>query len=462
MEAQNRVKNNKTGKKNDLLKDSLMDKEVIYEFGGPIGAACLILFSHFIMIYLWASIEFFDGEVFLPSGFSDIGNWFARLFKLWYNHALPTTQSIKIYGTFIFIELVLAIVIPGLEIKGLPVPSEGYKQLKYNCNAIHSWYILIGLAAVLQYFKLWSLAYVIDNFAPLLTTSMLAANILSVVLYISAFVTKKTYRMSGNHLYDFFMGASLNPRFFNVDLKMWAEVRVSWALLFFLTLSAAVKQYEIYGVVSCEMFIMVLAHWLYANACHKGEHCIPTTWDIFYEKWGWMIIFWNLSGVPFVYSFQSRFILKHHPVGNHTYFNVSLILVLLIAYYIWDTANAQKNQFRMIEHGTYVKRNTFPQLPWGVLKNPRYLNTEHGNKLLTDGWYRWARKIHYSADTLMGLIWGMSCGFNHFLPYFYVCFFTGMIIHRYLRDQHRCMKKYGNDWEKYCKIVPYVFIPYIY
>jgi delta24(24(1))-sterol reductase len=462
MKRNNAIPENEDKNKQKNLKESLMDNEIIYEFGGPIGAMGLILFSHFIMIYLWVSLEFHDGNVFYPSGFMDIWPWLVRIFRLWIQFALPTVESVKIYGTFILIEVLLAIVIPGLKIKGLPVPSENGKQLEYNCNAIHSWYIILALVAFLQYFKFWSLASVIDNFAPLITTAILAANILSVILYISAFLTNKTHRMSGNHIYDFFMGASLNPRFFNIDLKMWAEVRVSWALLFFLTLSAAVKQYETIGEISGEMFIVVLAHFLYANACHKGEHCIPTTWDIFYEKWGWMIIYWNLAGVPFVYSFQSRFILKHHPIGNGALLNAFLIILLLIAYYVFDTANAQKNQFRMIEYGTYIKRNTFPQLPWGVLENPRHLNTEHGNKLLIDGWYRYARKIHYTADTLMALIWGLSCGYDHFLPFFYVCFFTGMIFHRYLRDQHRCKKKYGKDWERYCEIVPYVFIPFIY
>ena len=26
------------------------------------------------------------------------------------------------------------------------------------------------------------------------------------------------------------------------------------------------------------MWIMIVAHFLYANACQKGEECIPTTW----------------------------------------------------------------------------------------------------------------------------------------------------------------------------------------
>lgn len=99
------------------------------------------------------------------------------------------------------------------------------------------------------------------------------------------------------------MGACLNPRIYKLDLKMWAETRVSWITLFLITLSAAVKQYELQGSVNSEMYFVLLFHFLYANARHKGEEGIPTTWDIFYEKWGWMLIYWNLAGVPFAYSF---------------------------------------------------------------------------------------------------------------------------------------------------------------
>ena len=67
------------------------------------------------------------------------------------------------------------------------------------------------------------------------------------------------------------------------------------------------------------MGFMILAHGLYTNACMKGEECIPTTWDIFYEKFGWMLIFWNYVGVPFVYCFQSFYILKNNPQNSGWY-----------------------------------------------------------------------------------------------------------------------------------------------
>ena len=53
-----------------------------------------------------------------------------------------------------------------------------------------------------------------------------------------------------------------------------------------------------------------------------------------------MLIFWNLSGVPFAYSFQSVYLLAQ---GTEqlvpTPIVVGLGCLLVVAYYIWDTAN---------------------------------------------------------------------------------------------------------------------------
>jgi hypothetical protein len=29
------------------------------------------------------------------------------------------------------------------------------------------------------------------------------------------------------------------------------------------------------------------------------------------------------------------------------------------------------------------------------------------------------------------------------------------------RDLQKCRRKYGKDWDKYCELVPYTFIPYV-
>jgi len=311
------------------------------------------------------------------------------------------------------------------------------------------------------------LASLPDMLGQLMTTAVVFSDILSVLLYVSAFALNLTFRMSGDPIYDFFMGAILHPRLGRFDLKFWAEIRISWFILFGITASCAIKQYATLHFVSPSMLFMVLAHFLYANACAKGEHYVPPTWDIFYEKFGWMLCFWNFAGVPFLYCAQSVYILNQSLQEGVTYpqsqtFIVGLTVVLLAAYYFWDSAQAQKNHFRLQCSGVHITRNTFPQMPWSVLSDPKFIKTQCGTPLLTDGWWAYARKIHYTADIVMALSWGLACGFSHFLPYFYVIFFTGMIVHRNGRDIARCSAKYGRDWDKYCETVPYTFIPGVY
>ena len=109
--------------------------------------------------------------------------------------------------------------------------------------------------------------------------------------------------------------------------------------------------------------------------------------------------------------------------------------------------------------GVVIDRVAFPQLPWAILKDPQFLKTANGGTLLVDGWYSYCRKPHYMADILQALCWGLICGFEVLLPYWYVCFFVPMIIHRAVRDDARCAEKYGADWDTYIRRVPYVFVP---
>ena len=44
----------------------------------------------------------------------------------------------------------------------------------------------------------------------------------------------------------------------------------------------------------------------------------------------------------------------------------------------WDTSMSQKSRFKMYTQGITTYRKTFPQLPWGVVENPKYIQTAHG------------------------------------------------------------------------------------
>ncbi len=439
--------------------DRQLDASPIREFGGPVGVLAIMVGSHLLLFWLWIAWRFEGGAMPLPDGLADPGPFAGRMLDHVVAEAAPTWEAVGVYATFLGMQALLAAFLPGLKVRGLPIPSEGNVRLEYTCNGITAWYATLALVGIAHFSGLYPLTRVWDQFGSLMTVAIIAGDLTALATYIGAKRTGNTHRMSGSFLYDYFMGAWLNPRLGRLDLKMWAEIRIAWILLFLLTLSAAAHQHATWGTISTPMIFMIVAHGLYANACMKGEECIPTTWDIFYEKWGWMLIFWNLAGVPFVYAFSSAYIASHPPFEHPLPATIGLFALLLGAYYVWDTSQSQRNRFRMQQRGTFVKRRAFPQLPWGTLNQPRYLQTRHGNKLLTDGWWRYARKIHYTADVLMALSWGLVCGLEHYLPYFYVTFFVLMIGHRARRDIQRCRSKYGDDWAEYCRQVPHLFVP---
>ena len=280
------------------------------EFGGWAGALALMGFSHCMPLYMWVSLEFYQGSLFFgPSSWLDRSAWNDLWVKV--GSAAPTAEAWTIYGVFFVSQILLFFVCPGPTVIGLPVPSENNRRLVYHCNAFCSWIAtLLGVFA-LHCTGLFSLSIVSRLRGQLIVVSIITADVIALVMYVLAiFVFKNGFRLTGNHLYDFFMGAWLNPRIGSLDLKLWAEIKMSWVTLYLLVLSSAFEQYERTGTLSNGMIVIVFGQLLYSNACMKGEECVVSTWDIFNEKWGWMLIFWNFCGVPFVYTFQAEYLNK--------------------------------------------------------------------------------------------------------------------------------------------------------
>ena len=328
------------------------DKKIHYEFGGPIGVLNMIIFFPILMWYLSFCVIHNNGHLSYMNELT-MNSLYTSLLSF-YNSIEFTWISFYAYGLFILFQFILAATMPGVIIKGLPVPSTG-KKLDYLCNGIASFYMTLFVAFASHIGNSYglpytvSLTFIIKNYPSLLTASIIYGFSASILLYLSAFYFNITHRMSGNHIYDFFMGAPLHPRIGIVDLKMFLEIRIPWVFLFFLTLSATIDVLETKGYVSPNMIILLVAHFYYGNACMKGEECIPTTWDIFYEKLGFMLAFWNISGVPLTYCLCSVYLHSQlikdvsliTPIAFHPVYVFCIFSALSIAYYIWDSSNSQ-------------------------------------------------------------------------------------------------------------------------
>jgi delta14-sterol reductase len=57
---------------------------------------------------------------------------------------------------------------------------------------------------------------------------------------------------------------------------------------------------------------------------------------------------------------------------------------------------------------------------------------------------------------------GEAKGWGMIFTYFFMVYFAVLLLHRERRDEEKCRRKYGKDWDRYVQAVPYRIIPYVY
>jgi delta24(24(1))-sterol reductase len=261
--------------------DPKIDKTGHFDFGGSIGVSCMMVGFPLLMYYMWIGATFYDGKFPTPAPGQNFLEFVKAMGRIIYEEAFPSLKAWEIYWIFFIVEGAFYCLLPGIYTYGKPLAHEGGKQLKYYCSGLWSFYATIVIMASLHYTRLFPLYTIIDEFGPLLSVAICSGFLVSIVAYFSALFRGAQHRMTGYPIYDFFMGAELNPRMFGIlDFKMFFEVRLPWFILFLLSCATAARQYETFGYVSPEVCFLVMAHFLYANACGKGEELIPLTWYV--------------------------------------------------------------------------------------------------------------------------------------------------------------------------------------
>lgn len=230
------------------------------------------------MWYMWIGATYYDGQFPMPMPSQTWSDFGRHLLQLVYEGAYPTRKAWAIYWVFFILEALMYCYMPGVFNHGRPLNHEGGKRLPYYCSAYSSFYATIAIAATLHATCLFPLYTLIDDFGSIMTVAILSGFLNSFIVYIQAIVRGRTHRLTGYPIYDFFMGAELNPRIGILDFKMFYEVRIPWFILLLITSSVAARQYENYGYVSAEVVFLAVAHYLYTNACAKAEQMIITSW----------------------------------------------------------------------------------------------------------------------------------------------------------------------------------------
>jgi delta14-sterol reductase len=369
-----------------------------YEFGGPIGAAAVMVGLPFVIVVLY----FGCGAKFCVRSTSDASNLLTKLSDGLSSTTLWSwTATAAVFG-WTALHFVLYLFLPGRVVDGVKL-SDG-SRLPYHING--------HLAFWLTLTACWIGAHAINGTEPTLSSyaqvpeafewmyqhyvELIFAS-MALSLSISAYSHACAFRpgellaeggQSGNAIYDFFIGRPLNPRVGALDLKCACELRpglIGWVLLNLgMAAAQAVKLRRITGSMYCVNFFQALYVW----DALWNEQAILTTMDITTDGFGFMLAFGDLSWVPFTYTLQARLLVDHDPALSAT--SLALITALnVLGYVIFRGANSQKDAFRRDPMAKEVAHLEF-------------MNTKRGTKLLTSGYWGMARKINYTGDWLMG------------------------------------------------------------
>ncbi|CAK7224209.1 erg24, C-14 sterol reductase [Sporothrix bragantina] len=483
-----------------------------YEFGGPLGAFG-VSFGLPLLLYVFTfacndisgcpapsllspstlDLEVLKREVGWPAdGIWGLASWRVTGWTL----------------AYYLLSAVLYRVLPGAEVEGVVLDNGG--RLKYKFNTVYSTLftvslVVAGTIAQGAEFPLWT--FMTDNYLQLLTANILISMALATFVYVRSFSVNENPAArapgdlrelaagghSGNLMYDWFIGRELNPRITlpllgEFDIKSFMELRpgmLGWMLFNYAHIA---KQYRTFGFVTDSIVFISLVQTLYIIDSQIMEPSILTTIDITTDGFGMMLSFGDLVWVPFLYSTQTRY-LAAHPVSLGWLGVIGMGAVLATGFSIFRLANNQKNNFR-----------TNPDDP--CVAHLKYITTKTGSRLIVSGWWGLARHINYLGDWIQSwpyslptglagyavvvansvagtaavaageqvfaradgqlVIGGAARGFGMVFTYFYVLYFAILLIHRDMRDGEKCARKYGEDWEKYKKLVRWHIVPGIY
>lgn len=366
--------------------------------------------------------------------------------------------------------------------------------LNLSITAFNSAVIIMVVAAagtIMQGpdFVLWT--FIWDNYIQIITANLGISLLLACFVYVRSFEVKPgnpdnrelaAGGHSGNLIYDWFIGRELNPRitlpiFGTIDIKTFCELRpgiLAWVLL---DLAFMVHQYKLYGYISDSMFLITAFQALYVFDALWMESAMLTQIDITTDGFGFMLAFGDLAWLPFIYSLQAKY-LAVYPVHLGITGIAGILAVQALGYYIFRASNNEKNVFR-----------TNPDDP--AVAHLSFIETKTGSKLITSGWWGTARHINYLGDWIMAwsyclptgiagyiiqndplsalkggpavkAVQGEARGWGMLITYFYLLYFAVLLVHREMRDEEKCSRKYGESWEEYKRRVPWRIMPYVY
>jgi len=365
-------------------------------------------------------------------------------------HLLGSRPAWLMLAVFAAVQLALLRLLPGARVRGSETPAGDVPE--YTANGVPAFAVTLGLFALgAGPLGLYSPTVVYDHFGDLLGALNVFALLLCAGLYL------KGRLASGRPAPGFFAGTELHPRVLGWDVKMFVTCRMGMLGWPVILLSFAAAQRARHDAVSDSMLVAVGLQLLYIAKFFWWEPGYLRSFDIAHDRAGFYICWGCLVWLPSVYTSGTLYLVDHPrtlaPLALPLF--VAGVGAIALNY----LADAQRQRVRAAAGATRVwgKAPALIRASWVTTRGER-----RESLLLASGWWGLARHFHYVPELLAAVLWTLPAGFEHPLPWLYVLFLTGLLIHRTYRQDAACARKYGNAWERYRRQVRWRMVPGIF
>lgn len=428
-----------------------------YTLRNSLGPLSLILLCPPFAMLMWYTNTRLDGSLYSLFELIQNQGLLQTIYLVWSPYFWGSALAWKILASFILFELALMRFLPGKPFLG-PITPKGNVPV-YKANGVLAFATtMLTFSLITFYFKWVPATILYDHLGDILG----ALNIFSLLFCLGLYFKGRFHPSStdsgitGNVLFDYYWGTELYPQVFGLHLKKFIASRfgmMSWGLLL---LSYCAKQAEISGL-SNAMLVSVSLQLLYIAKFYFWETGYLRSLDIMHDRAGFYICWGCLVWIPAIYTSPSMYLVLH-PI--HLSYWIATTFFVLGALCIF--VNYWADQQRITARATHGNCKIWGRKPVTLVAH--YKTTEGIPKeslLLASGWWGVARHFHYIPELAAAFFWSVPALFTHFAPYFYVCFLSILLFDRAFRDDKRCADKYGNDWQKYCSLVPYKIMPFV-
>jgi 7-dehydrocholesterol reductase len=352
----------------------------------------------------------------------------------------PTVVDVQAAMALIGVALTLSSALPGRQAG--PTTECGYVPL-YHKHGLPYFLLFLGMFEAGALLGLWTPTVWADTFVGV--DLVLQGIALALCLYLHE-VPDRTPTPHASGIRGFFWGRSLHPKMCGFDVKQLVNSRIGMMYWGLLACSYAHVASGDVRVVCC-----ACAQLIYIGKFFAWERGYFYTLDIMHDRAGYYLLWGCLVWVPHLYALPVRALVAY---GSTLSDGAALALFAVAV-----TAT-------MINYEVDFERRQFRDQPQSAQRSIKMTYQQNGEtvetRFLVYGWWGRARHINYFFELVCAWCWGGFAGSaGGMWPFVYPAFLTILLLHRIRRDEERCARKYGTDYDTYRALVPYRLVPYV-